>query len=119
MGRFMVLALVMIFGLGLVASVALADQGRPALTHQSKGYITLVNPARGIVLIKQIDARHTHRLLLTGETLLLDEEGYRVKALQVGDYVQEECLPRSGRPSIAKRIVVLRPAWRMYEIPEQ
>jgi hypothetical protein len=61
-------------------------------------------------------------LIVRRATVLLDDRGQSLlslKALQVGDYVREDCESRESDPFIARKISVLVPAWRMLESPER
>ena len=97
----------------LVAVEASAD------FHRSTGLVIQVNSADGKVIL--LEKGRPLELIVGRGTVLLDDQGHRLyslKALQVGDYVREECNSREGGPSIARNIGVLVPAWRMLESPE-
>ncbi len=107
----------------LVLSVLLPASGNSGppgeTTHHSTGLVVRVSPSQGIVVMKVNG--HTHELTVTTATVLRNDWGEplrHLQALQVGDYVREECVPESGRRNLARRIEVVRPAWRMLETPE-
>lgn len=97
----------------LVAVEASAD------SHRSTGLVVKLNSSDGTVIV--LEKGRQLELNVGRGTVLLDDQGHRLdglKALQVGDYVREECYSREGGPSIARNIDVLIPAWRMLESPE-
>jgi hypothetical protein len=91
-----------------------------AVSHRSTGLVVKVNSAIGTVVL--LENGHQLDLIVGRDTVLLDDRGHRfyaLKALQVGDYIREECTGRENGPSIARNISVLIPAWRMLESPER
>ena len=90
-----------------------------AVSHRSTGLVVKVNSANGTVVL--LENGHQLDLIVGRDTVLLDDRGHRfyaLKALQVGDYIRDECNSRGSGPSIARNISVLIPAWRMLESPE-
>jgi hypothetical protein len=64
---------------------------------------------------------HTLELAVGPGSLVLDDRDKARKALknlQVGDYISEECILQTVGPSIARKISVLRPAWKTLDSPE-
>lgn len=86
--------------------------------HRSTGLVVKVNPDKGTVLLS-VNGHHLELIVGSG-TVLLDEQGQTLnalKALEVGDYVREECIVQKDGLHIAARISVLTSVWRMLEIP--
>jgi hypothetical protein len=87
--------------------------------HRSTGLVLRVNSADGVVDL--LENGQQVELIVVQGTALIDDQGKRLQtlgALQIGDYVREECNRRNNGPSIARNISVLIPAWRMLESPE-
>ncbi len=87
--------------------------------HRSTGMVVKVDPTKRTVLLAKNS--HYHELLVGPGDVVLDDRSKAMKALialQVGDYVSEECIFQKGGPSIARKINVLQPAWIMLESPE-
>lgn len=101
--------------LPLVTDVAIAAE--PA--HRSTGLIVALDHARGTVVMK--DEGHRHVLRVAPATALRDDSGGAlrgIRGLQVGDYVREDCVRDAEGAYVARRIEVLRPAWKLAESPE-
>lgn len=97
----------------LVAIQASAD------SHQSAGLVVRVDPAHNTVVLVENGLQLA--LIVRRATVLLDDQGqslHTLQALHVGDYIREECENRGSGPSIARKISVVIPAWRMLGSPE-
>ncbi|HSB79123.1 MAG TPA: hypothetical protein VLM91_10060 [Candidatus Methylomirabilis sp.] len=100
-------------------SVLLLAVEASADSHRSTGLVVKLNSSDGKVVL--LENGRQLELIVGRGTVLLDDHGHHLdglKALQVGDYVREECNSRAGGQSIARNIDVLVPAWRMLESPE-
>ena len=110
----------MLIPVALVLALLIGVEAYGAESHQSTAMVVKVDPAKRTVILWETG--HSHELVLAQSALLRDDHGMGLKglkALQVGDYVYEDCiLGKDGRSSIAREIRVLRPAWRMIESPE-
>lgn len=87
--------------------------------HHSTGLVVGVNTDQRVVIMRVNG--HVHDLIVTKATVLKDDWGEPLaglKALQVGDYVREHCATGPEGKRLARKIEVLRPAWRMWESPE-
>ena len=81
--------------------------------HRSTGLVVKVEPTKGTVLVAENG--YTRELVVGRFALLFDDHGNGLKALnalQVGDYVYEDCILRKDGQSIAREIRILRPAQR-------
>ena len=111
---------VMVIPVALVLALLIGGEAYSAASHQSTAMVVKVDPAKRTVILWE--SGHSHELVLAESALLRDDHGLGLKglnALQVGDYVYEDCIFGEGRrTSIAREIRVLRPAWRMIESPE-
>lgn len=105
--------------LGLMFPTA-GGSGPPGVNpHHSTGLVVRVDPGQGRVVMKVNG--HVHELTVTKATVLRNDWGEplrSLKAIQVGDYVREECVAGPEGKSLARKIEVLRPAWRELESPE-
>lgn len=105
--------------LGLISPPGGMAEQPGAAPHRSTGVVVRVDPGQGRVVMKLNG--HVHELAVTKATVLKNDWGEplaSVKALQVGDYVREECVAGPEGKSLARKIEVLRPAWRELESPE-
>lgn len=105
--------------LGVSVPPAGADEPQAAGPHRSTGLVVRVDPGQGRVVMKLNG--HVHELAVTSATVLRNDWGEplrSLKAIQVGDYVREECVAGPEGKSLTRRIEVLRPAWRELESPE-
>lgn len=87
--------------------------------HRATGLVVKLDPAKRTVLLAKNG--HYHELLVRPGAVVLNDQSkapQALTALRVGDYVSEECILQKGGLSIARKISVLRPAWRMLESPE-
>lgn len=87
--------------------------------HRLTSLVVKVDPTKGTLLLTENG--HSDELVVGRFSVLFDDQGKRLKALkalQVGDYVYEECIHQKDGQSIAREIRILRPAWRMLESPE-
>ncbi len=103
----------------LIMALLMGSEAYAAGFHRSTGLVAKVDLTRGTVLLAENG--HSRELVVGRSALILDDQGNglrSLKGLQVGDYVSEECMLQKGGPSIARKISVLRPAWRMLESPE-
>lgn len=113
-----ILAAALVLGL-LVPSPGVA-QPAGGEVHRSTGLVVRVNAVQESVVMRSNG--HVHELAVTGATVLRDDWGEPLaglRALQVGDYVREECVAGPRGTRVARTIKVLRPAWRELESPEQ
>lgn len=103
-----VTALVVWGGAGLAA----ADQ-----VHTARGKIVSVDRASVIMVLEN---GHRHTLEVSPTTEAYDESGQRssARAFQPGDYVEEDCVSPTGGGFLARRITLLRAAWREIGSPE-
>ena len=94
------------------AGLAMADQ-----VHTAKGKIV---SADGASVIMVLENGHRHTLELSPTTEAYGEYGQRssARALQPGDYVEEDCVSGPGGGFLASRIRLLRAAWREIGPPE-
>ena len=85
--------------------------------HVRKGVIVAAGPGDMVMVL---DNNHRHTLVLADATKVYDDMGkmIRTAGLRTGDYVQEECLRLPDGRFVAKRIILLRPAWRDLQSPE-
>ncbi len=105
--------------IALVVVLLMGSEAYNAEFHRSSGLVVDVDPSKGTVLLTENG--HARELVVGRLSLLFDDQGKglkELKALQVGDYVSEECILRRDGQFIAREIRVLRPAWRMIESPE-
>lgn len=103
----------------LVVVLMMGSEAYNSDFHRSTGLVVKVDPAKRTVLLAKNG--HYHELLVGPGGVVLDDRSNALQgliALQVGDYVSEECILQKGGLSIARKISVLRPAWRMLESPE-
>ncbi len=87
--------------------------------HRSTGLVVKVDPAHETLILAENG--HSRELVVGRFSTLVNDQGRRLqtlKALQVGDYVYEDCILRKDGQSIAREVRILRPAWRMLESPE-
>lgn len=106
--------------LGLVAPSMALSETPGGGAHRSTGLAVRVNPGQGSVVMKVNG--HIHELAVTKATVLKNDWNEPLAglgALQVGDYIREECAAGPDGKSVARKIEVLRPAWRELESPEQ
>lgn len=103
-----VTALVVWGGAGLAA----ADQ-----VHTAKGKVVSVDQASVIMVLEN---GHRHALELSPTTEAYGEYGQQssARAFQPGDYVEEDCVSVPGGGYLARRITLLRAAWREIGSPE-
>ncbi len=105
--------------IALVVVLLMGSGAYSAEFHRSTSLLVKVDPLRGT--LRLIENGHSQELVVGRLSLLFDDQGKglkELKALQVGDYVYEECILQKDGQSIAREIRVLRPAWRMLESPE-
>jgi hypothetical protein len=87
-------------------------------SHHVMGMITTVDPEAGHLRLKD-DGEAFCSVCCCGETEILGEEDpLALEGLQPGDYVRTECVADEDGRLVARKIVLLRPAWRMIESPE-
>ena len=100
----------------LAVVLLLWGPGLAAADHEGMGLIVAAGPGR----VTMVENSHRHSLVLARTTQVTDDAGnpIPVTALGAGDYVREACVPQPDGRFIAKRIVVLRPAWRELTSPE-
>jgi hypothetical protein len=93
------------------AGLALADPG-----HTARGKIVAADQASAIMVLEN---GHRHTLTLSPTTKLYDELG-RLTALPLGpgDFVEEDCVSLPDGRFLARRITLLRAAWRELTSPE-
>lgn len=114
----LVLAATLVLGMGIPP--AGADEQPGVGLHRSTGLVVRVDSGRGSVAMKLNG--HVHTLAVTKATVLRDDWGEPLaglRALHVGDYVREECVAGPEGKLLARKIELLRPAWRELESPEQ
>jgi hypothetical protein len=102
---------VAVFLILMGAGVASAE-----VEHASTGVLVAAGP--GAVTLLENGRRLT--LVLGDTTAIFDDLGQPLSAagLGPGDYVREECTRQADGQSLARRITVLRPAWRALGSPE-
>ncbi len=87
-------------------------------SHQVMGMVTRVDLETGRVRLRE-DSEAFCTLCCRGETDIRGEEdALDLEGLQPGDYVRSECIRGEDGELVARKIVLLRPAWRMIESPE-
>ena len=94
------------------AGLAAADQ-----IHTAKGKIVAADRANVIMVLEN---GHRHTLKLSPTTEAYGEYGQRgsAQAFQPGDYVEEDCVSAPSGGFLARRIMLLRAAWREITSPE-
>ena len=94
------------------AGLAMADQ-----VHTAKGRIIAADQAHVTVLL---DNGQRHPLEVSPTTEAYDEFGQQIsaRAFQPGDYVEEDCVSGTGGGFLARRITLVRAAWREITSPE-
>jgi hypothetical protein len=113
----LVLAAALVLGVGVPP--AGADEPQAAGLHRSTGLVVRVDAGLGRVVMKVNG--HVHALAVTKATVLRNDWGEPLaglRALHVGDYVREECVAGPEGKLLARKIELLRPAWRELESPE-
>ncbi|HSB72281.1 MAG TPA: hypothetical protein VLH58_07780 [Candidatus Methylomirabilis sp.] len=86
--------------------------------HEVMGMVTRVDRESGHVRVKD-DGEAFCTVCCGGETEILAEgDPLHLEGLQPGDYIRSECVPGEDGKLLARKIVLLRPAWRMIESPE-
>lgn len=94
-----------------VAGLAMAD--RP---HTAKGKIVSADRTRVIMVLEN---GHRHTLELSRATMVYDEfDRPSAQVLEPGDLVQEDCVSLPDGRFVARRITLLRAAWREITSPE-
>lgn len=87
-------------------------------SHHVMGMVTTVDLEAGHLRLKD-ESESFCTVCCGGETEILGEEDpLALEGLQPGDYIRSECLRGEDGKLVAKKIVLLRPAWRMIESPE-
>lgn len=82
------------------------------------GMVTVVDPQAGHLRLKE-DSESFCTVCCGGETEILGEEDpLALQGLQPGDYIRSECVTGEDGRLVARKIVLLRPAWRIIESPE-
>jgi len=94
------------------AGLATAEQ-----VHTAQGKIVSVDRTSVIMVLEN---GHRHTLEVAPTTEAYDESGRQssARAFQPGDYVAEDCVSVSGGGYLARRITLLRAAWRELDSPE-
>ena len=97
---------------GPVASADDHGMSPERLIHRSVAVVTSIERDAGFLVIRQDD----------GQVLRIyvdrTSAGDSLEALQPGDIVREECTKSSSGFRIARRILLVRPAWREIGTPE-
>jgi hypothetical protein len=87
-------------------------------SHEVMGMVTQVNREAGHVRLKD-EGESFCTVCCGGETQILGgEDPLSLEGLQPGDYIRSECIAGEDGRLVARKIVLLRPAWRMLESPE-
>ena len=87
-------------------------------SHQIMGMVTTVDLKAGHVRLKD-DGESFCTVCCGGETqILAGEDSLALEGLQPGDYIRSECVSGEDGTLLARKIDLLRPAWRMIESPE-
>jgi hypothetical protein len=87
-------------------------------SHQVMGMVTRVDLEAGHVRLKD-DVESFCTVCCSGTTQILGgEDPLALEGLQPGDYIRSECITGEDGRLVARKIVLLRPAWRMLESPE-
>ena len=87
-------------------------------SHQLMGMVTKVDLEAGHVRVKD-DGEAFCTVCCGGETQIVGgEDPLALEGLQPGDYIRSECIAEEDGRLIARKIVLLRPAWRILESPE-
>jgi len=93
------------------AGVAAADQ-----LHTARGKIVSADRSRVVMVLEN---GHRHTLELSRTTAVYDESvQLSALPLQPGDFVQEDCVSLPDGRFLARRITLLRAAWRELTSPE-
>ncbi len=82
------------------------------LVHRSVSVITRIDRNAGFLVIRQGDGQIV-RIYVDRAT-----EGDSLEALHPGDIIREECTHSSGGTRVARRVLLVRPAWREIGTPE-
>ena len=86
--------------------------------HQVMGMVTKVDQELGHLRLKE-ESDSFCTVCCGGETQILGgEDPLALEGLQPGDYIRSECVTGEDGRLVARKIVLLRPAWRMIESPE-
>ncbi len=104
--------------IALVVALLIGSGAYSAEFHRSTGLVVKVDPARRTLFLSE--EGHPRELVVGRFSVLFDSQGRGLKgleALQVGDYVYEDCIIRRDGQSVAREIRILRSAWRMLESP--
>ena len=87
-------------------------------SHQLMGMVTKVDLEAGHVRLKD-DGEAFCTLCCGGETQIVGgEDPLVLEGLQPGDYIRSECISGEDGVLVDRKIVLLRPAWRIIESPE-
>lgn len=88
------------------------------VSHHVMGMVTKVDLEAGHLRLKD-DGESFCTVCCGGETQILGgEDPLALAGLQPGDYIRSECITGEDGRLVARKIVLLRPAWRMLESPE-
>ena len=91
-----------------------------AEVHKSTGKVVKLRPAKGI--IELVEKGRRLNLVMGKGAEILNEEGQPLKglkAIEIGDYVSEECSFNKDGPSVAKKITIIRRAGAVEGSPEK
>ena len=87
-------------------------------SQQIMGMVTTVDLKAGHLRVKD-DGESFCTVCCAEETQIqAGEDPLALEGLQPGDYIRSECVSADDGRLLARKIVLLRPAWRMIESPE-